>query len=100
MSQLTAVAYATSTSKQAAGQGGVWIVTALIVVQIAMLVFSLWWLNREDSSGEDPGGGGGGSGKRPPEGPPPSDAPAWWPEFERDFAAYAARRAERDRVGT
>ncbi|HEX6461592.1 MAG TPA: hypothetical protein VF032_21965 [Thermoleophilaceae bacterium] len=91
MSQLAAVAYATSTSNQAASHGGAWVVALLIGVQIAMLVFSLWWLHREDSSGEDPGdGGGGGSGKRPPEGPPPTDEPAWWPEFEQDFATYVA----------
>ena len=71
----------------------------LIGVQIAMLVFSLWWLNREDSSGEDPGDGGGGSGKPPPEGPPPSHEPAWWPEFERDFATYVAVRGQADRAG-
>ena len=99
MSPLAAAAYAASTANQAAGHREAWIVGVLIGAQIAMLVFSLWWLHREDSSGEEPGGGGGGSGKRPPEGPSPSDEPAWWPEFERDFATYVAVRGQPDRAG-
>lgn len=49
-------------------------------------------------NGDEPGGGGGtlpdaGSPNRnEPQGAGPTDEPAWWPEFEREFAAYVARR--------
>lgn len=43
----------------------------------------------EDGGSSDDGGGGL---RRPPEPPTPSgaDGPAWWPEFERDFARHVA----------
>jgi hypothetical protein len=44
---------------------------------------------------EDDGGGGGGSvrrGPEPPHGPSDAGEPPWWPQFERDLAAYAAGR--------
>jgi hypothetical protein len=28
---------------------------------------------------------------RPPPGPPAGEQPEWWPQFEREFAAYATR---------
>ncbi len=73
---------------------------ALIVIQIAMFAFSLWWLRREDAGDDRRGGGGGGPPSRPPERPPPGDEPVWWQEFESDFAAHVTRRAGRERVGT
>jgi hypothetical protein len=46
-----------------------------------------------ETESEDEDGGGGGS-KRP-EPPGPADRgggePPWWPQFERDFAAYVDR---------
>jgi hypothetical protein len=44
------------------------------------------------------GGGGGGLPRRPqtPPGPPDAGEPPWWPQFEREFAAYVAARARRD----
>ena len=39
----------------------------------------------------DSGSGGGGGGLRGPDGPRPAgEGPEWWPEFERQFAAYVA----------
>jgi hypothetical protein len=50
----------------------------------------------EDNRGSGPGGGGRGPGGPPSSGPDgrtsPGDEPAWWPEFEREFAAYVAAR--------
>jgi hypothetical protein len=44
-----------------------------------------WRLGGDDSEdgGNEDGGGGPGRGPTPPDADPP-----WWPEFERDFAAY------------
>jgi hypothetical protein len=44
------------------------------------------------------GGGGGGVPRRPQTPPAPPDAgdPPWWPQFEREFAAYLAAGARRD----
>jgi hypothetical protein len=56
----------------------------------------------DGSDGADGGGGGGGGGVRPPGGGPPvlpGADPEWWPQFEREFAAHAARvegESERD----
>lgn len=44
----------------------------------------------DDDQGSGPGGGPGRPG--PDDGDAPGGAPAWWPEFEREFAAYAADR--------
>jgi hypothetical protein len=41
-------------------------------------------LGGDDSEEDGNGGGGPGPGPSPPDSDPP-----WWPEFERDFAAYA-----------
>ena len=47
------------------------------------------------SGGDDDHGDGGGGRRRPPPAPSrPGGDPVWWPEFEREFAAYA----ERERV--
>ncbi len=40
----------------------------------------------EDGGSSDDGGGG----LRRPQGPPGPDGPAWWPEFEREFARHVA----------
>jgi hypothetical protein len=43
----------------------------------------------DDDDRED----GGGGGRRPtPPGPRSSPEPDWWPEFERQFAAYMQSR--------
>jgi hypothetical protein len=53
------------------------------------------------TDGGDDGGSGGGGGSQPripPARPPdPSgivESPAWWPAFEREFAAYVRRREQ------
>ena len=89
------LASASSSAHQAASHAdGVWATVLLVGSLMALLVFAFWWLLHE-GPGDDGGGGGGGEG-RPPDPPrPSSDGPAWWPEFEREFAAYvAAGRAE------
>ena len=40
--------------------------------------------------GEDEGGGGGGWGRRPDRPQPRGGDPAWWPEFEQQFADHVA----------
>ncbi len=47
----------------------------------------------DDTDGESEGGGGGGGRRRPPPPEtPPGSGPVDWPEFERQFAEFAARR--------
>ncbi len=48
-----------------------------------------------DQDDEDGGPDGGGGGPSPPRRPPPVP-PVDWPEFERRFAEYAARRPGAD----
>ncbi len=70
----------------AAAYGSRMLVAAASTIAL-MVGFSLWWLLRgEDGQDGDWGWGGGGSEGSPPK---PSD-PAWWPDFEREFAAYVA----------
>jgi len=59
----------------------------LVFVLLLWPALSIWFLRRNDEPGDsnDDGGSGG-----PPPGPPGPDGPVWWPEFERDFAAYVA----------
>jgi hypothetical protein len=62
---------------------------ALVLLRIERLARGL-----QHPDDPEPGDDGGG-GNMPPEPPRPSDSgggdPAWWPEFERDLAAYVAR---------
>ena len=63
-----------------------------------------WWYKRhppDDSGGDGDSGGNGGSGGPPPDPQPPDpqpDGPSWWPDFEREFAAYVEREKESVRV--
>jgi hypothetical protein len=45
--------------------------------------------HRDDDDNDFRGGGGHGSGPDVPSGP--QGEPAWWPQFERQFAAHVAR---------
>jgi hypothetical protein len=68
----------------------------LIAYMGAVIWFCIWSLRRWRPGDDDADeGGGGGSGRRgdppPPVGPPDCD-PEWWPEFERQFAAYVTRQ--------
>jgi len=49
--------------------------------------------DEEDGGDGGPGGWGRRRGPRPPRDLPPGCGPDWWPEFERQFAAYVDRRA-------
>ncbi len=67
----------------------------LLVCLIAGVCLLVWsahhWQPRDDS--DDDGGGGLHRDDPPPPITPPSGDPVWWPEFERQFAAYVAARA-------
>ena len=84
--------------------GGEVLVGIAVVFGCSLVLFAIVaWLLRgaDDDSGPGPGGGGGG-----PQGPDRTPSgPSWWPEFEREFARYAAgsseaRRRSRDLIGT
>lgn len=61
--------------------------TTIIFVALVLLwpALGIWFLRRHDDS--DDADENGGSPGPPPDSPDPA-GPTWWPEFERDFAAY------------
>jgi hypothetical protein len=66
-------------------------IAGVILAELALLLALFAMLSRwgdDDEDHGDDGGGGGPPGRSGP--PPPSDDgdPDWWPEFEREFAAY------------
>lgn len=75
---------------------------AYLAPSLAALIAGIWIMLRiarqGGESGDDPGedgGGGGGGGRRPkPPDPQPDFDPKWWPEFERQFAAYVRCRSQ------
>jgi hypothetical protein len=81
-------------------------VTALIAAACVLLVVCVVWLvavavgaaganGEKDDRDEGPGGGGGRGGPPSPDrsgGDSPAGEPAWWPEFELQFADYVAAR--------
>jgi hypothetical protein len=78
-----------------------WIIVAVGGCFLAIVVLGAWLYGHEGSDdsgheGPDDSGGHGGSGGPPPQ-PPPPDGPTWWPEFEREFAAYVAGKDENDK---
>jgi hypothetical protein len=88
--------FATHVHAAATNGGGDVLIGIAVVFGCSLALFAVMWLwSRRDDSGSDPGWDGGGSG---PDGPstPPS-GPSWWPDFERDFARYAANRPSRRR---
>jgi hypothetical protein len=76
---------------------------AIVGLAVPLLVLGALWLHgaarRRRGPDEDPGSDDGSGGSRLPV-PPPTlpTGPVCWPDFEREFAAYAAR-VERERVG-
>jgi hypothetical protein len=74
------------------------LVTGTIAL-VALLVHCLRLLDKPPWAEPPPPGGpgdGGAGGPDPPQDPPDGDPePPWWPEFERQFAAWAERRAAR-----
>jgi hypothetical protein len=79
----------------ALGVCGQLVAGAMAAGSAALLFRLLRWLDAGAGGGEaDSGGGGGGSGDRPAEPPPDGDDgthPAWWPQFERQFAEHVER---------
>jgi hypothetical protein len=68
----------------------------LLLVAFAVVVYVCVRWDHGGSDDEDGGPGWGGGGSRPsgPDGPrEPGGEPAWWPEFERQFAAWVESRA-------
>ena len=55
---------------------------ALLTLGVALLAAPLMQPRRDDGGDDEDGGGPG----------PDDPGPPWWPEFERDFRAYAAAR--------
>jgi hypothetical protein len=76
-----------------AASSGPWPIVAVGGCFLAIVVLGAW-LYRHDGP-EDSGGHGGSGGPRPE--PPPPDGPTWWPEFEREFAAYVAGKDENEK---
>jgi hypothetical protein len=80
----------------------VWLPT-IVGLAVPLLVLGALWVRgaarRRRGPDEDPGSDDGPGGTRRPR-PTPTlpTGPVSWPDFERDFAAYAAR-VERERVG-
>src|SRR5436309_16133136 len=72
---------------------GPWIIVAVGGCFLVIAVLGAWLYSHD---GPDDYEGHGGSGGPPPE-PPPPDGPTWWPEFEREFAAYVAGKDENER---
>jgi hypothetical protein len=63
-------AYATAHAQRTAPHPDAAALVLLISIVLAMVVVCFLWLRAEE--------------------PPPAAEPAWWPEFERQFAAYVA----------
>jgi hypothetical protein len=98
--QLTHVETAAETAQTAAST---WVVAAaaltVLVLGFALFAFACFRGSRggADEDGDSGWGGGGGSGPSGPHGPmKPDNDPAWWPEFEQQFAAWVQQtgRAE------
>ena len=75
---------------------GVFVSVACSVLSLAAVAFLLVALGAGDGHGDDDGGHGGDDEPPSPEGP--SGEPSWWPDFERDLAAYL-REPEHSRSG-
>jgi hypothetical protein len=76
---------------------------AVLLVPCAIVLIAAFYTPGPGSvGGDDPdsgwGGGGGGGRPRPGGCPPQPGTPAWWPEFERQFAAYVDRAQYVERV--
>jgi hypothetical protein len=86
-----AIGHSAGRAGSAAWIGVVAATVVLLVAVCGVWCYALWVASRWESGGEDSdhggGGGGGDEGPSPPSRSPETD-PAWWPEFEREFAAY------------
>ena len=73
------------------------IVIGLVACTVAGIIALRLLLARRGRSYEEGEGGDGGGGSGVPRTPdlrPGPDEPAWWPEFEREFAGYVSLRDE------
>lgn len=77
-----------------AGHADLWAIGVVVASLLAMAAMLLW-LRRFDGPDDDSGEGGGRGGPSPE--PPPPPNPAWWADFERDFALYLAASRRRRR---
>ena len=72
------------------------IATLVLVVAFSLFLVVISTRQPPRSDGDDNGGWGRGDGPKGP-GPdgdhPPGGDPVWWPDFERQFAAYVADAA-------
>jgi hypothetical protein len=77
-------------------------VLLLLAFAVSCGWFARWLVGRLDPGADDSDDGetgGGGWGRGPsPSSPPPDADPEWWPEFEREFAAYTDGAAYVDRL--
>ncbi len=109
LAHLQVAAFAAHGARASAGSvtrasaiGAALIAVATLVVPFGGIVLFVACLTPRheprDDGDDDSGSGGGPGGPRGPGGgpPKPEGGPAWWPEFERQFAAYVAhdRRVE------
>jgi hypothetical protein len=65
-----------------------WVMVIVFGCFLATSGLSAWFLYRGDGP-DDSGENGRGPGPQPE---PPPDKPPWWPDFEREFAAYVEAR--------
>jgi hypothetical protein len=65
----------------------------LLIVWLGLVLVRDWPPGQggDDDHGSGPGGGGPGR-PGPDSGGPPGGVDAWWPDFEREFAAYVSER--------
>lgn len=101
--RFTAVAlYEVELPAHSGGPGGLALAIALVFVGVIVLgcaTLIVFAAGRGSSDDDDDGGGGDdrrgdeGGGPPMPPSPRPQCDPAWWPEFERQFAAHV--RAQR-----
>jgi hypothetical protein len=70
------------------------VVAGIAAVELSgmLILWRIFMWGRAEGDDSGPGGGGPGWRRRRPRKPPPS-GPAWWPEFERQFAEHVAARA-------
>src|ERR671935_3193292 len=84
---MTLSAIATNAAPTHTAGHSVWPTVVLVALLLLWPALSVWFLRRHDDPDDSDGDGGSGG---PPPGPPKPDGPAWWPEFERQFAAYVS----------
>jgi hypothetical protein len=69
---------------------------AVVLVMFGLLALACRLASGDEGGEGDSGWGGGGGNIPPPPRGPVDEGPVWWPDFERQFAAWVERtqRAE------